>query len=67
MYKLQCEKKCDRGFECLLVEDGTASYFPKFKDCTLAMVRSQGGIVGWSATVTHVISTISKLSDRTDC
>ena len=39
----------DRGFECLLVEDCTASYFPDFKAATLAMVVAQGGIVGWVA------------------
>lgn len=39
----------DRGYDCLLVEDATASYFPAFRDATLAMIRSQGGIVGWTA------------------
>jgi nicotinamidase-related amidase len=39
----------DRGYECLLVEDATASYFPHFKTATLAMLRAQGGIVGWTA------------------
>jgi nicotinamidase-related amidase len=39
----------DRGFECLLVEDATDSYFPEFKAATLAMVRAQGAIVGWTA------------------
>ena len=38
----------DRGFECLLVEDCTASYFPEFKRATIAMVVAQGGIVGWA-------------------
>jgi biuret amidohydrolase len=39
----------DRGYDSLLVEDATASYFPAFKQATLDMVRSQGGIVGWIA------------------
>ncbi|MCX4147936.1 MULTISPECIES: cysteine hydrolase family protein [Paraburkholderia] len=39
----------DRGYDSLLVEDATASYFPAFKQTTLEMVRSQGGIVGWTA------------------
>lgn len=39
----------DRGFDCLLVEDATASYFEAFESATLAMVRAQGGIVGWTA------------------
>ena len=39
----------DRGYECLLVEDATESYFPRFKEATLDMIRAQGGIVGWTA------------------
>lgn len=39
----------DRGFDCLLIEDGTESYFPEFKAATLEMVRAQGAIVGWTA------------------
>jgi nicotinamidase-related amidase len=46
----------DRGYECLLVEDGTESYFPEFKKATLDMVRAQGGIVGWTATTDQVLS-----------
>jgi len=44
----------DRGYDCLLVEDATESYFPQFKAATLAMIAAQGAIVGWhtpSATV----------------
>jgi len=40
----------DRGYECLLVEDGTESYFPEFKQTTVRMIQSQGGIVGWVTT-----------------
>lgn len=39
----------DRGFECLLIEEATESYFPAFKAATLEMIRAQGGIVGWTA------------------
>ena len=39
----------DRGYTCLLVEDGTESYFPGFKAATLAMIAAQGAIVGWHA------------------
>lgn len=46
----------DRGFECLLVEDATESYFPQFKQATLEMIRAQGGIVGWTAPLMTVIS-----------
>jgi nicotinamidase-related amidase len=41
----------DRGYECLLVEEATGSYFPEFKQQTLAMIRAQGGIVGWTASL----------------
>jgi nicotinamidase-related amidase len=37
----------DRGYDCLLVEDATESYFPEFKAATLAMIAAQGAIVGW--------------------
>jgi nicotinamidase-related amidase len=48
----------DRGFECLLVEDATESYFPEFKQATLAMVRAQGGIVGWTASSSTVLTAL---------
>ena len=41
----------DRGFECLLVTDATESYFPEFKESTIAMLTAQGAIVGWAATL----------------
>lgn len=37
----------DRGYECLLIEDATESYFAEFKAATLKMITAQGGIVGW--------------------
>jgi nicotinamidase-related amidase len=44
----------DRGFECLLAEDATESYFPAFKAATLAMITAQGGIVGWTASTAAI-------------
>ncbi|WP_215890169.1 cysteine hydrolase family protein [Acidithiobacillus ferrooxidans] len=41
----------DRGYECLLVEDATDSYFPDFKQATLEMIRAQNAIVGWTASL----------------
>jgi nicotinamidase-related amidase len=38
----------DRGYDCLLVEEATESYFPEFKSATLEMLRAQGAIVGWT-------------------
>jgi biuret amidohydrolase len=39
----------DRGYECLVISDATASYFPHFKQTTLEMIAAQGAIVGWVA------------------
>jgi nicotinamidase-related amidase len=44
----------DRGFECLLAEDATESYFPEFKKAAVDMIRAQGAIVGWTATVEQI-------------
>jgi nicotinamidase-related amidase len=49
----------DRGYECLLVEDATESYFPEFKAATLAMIRAQGGIIGWTATCAEVAAALA--------
>ncbi len=38
----------DRGYDCLLLEDCTESYFPHFKAAALEMIRAQGAIVGWT-------------------
>jgi len=39
----------DRGFECLVLSDCIASYFPEFYEMTLKMIVAQGGILGWVA------------------
>lgn len=39
----------DRGYDCLVVEDAVASYFPEFQRSALEMIRAQGGIFGWTA------------------
>ena len=48
----------DRGYECLLVEDGTESYFPDFKAAALAMIAAQGAIVGWHAPAAAVLAAV---------
>ena len=52
----------DRGYDCLLVEDGTESYFPEFKKATLDMVRAQDGIVGWTANTDTVLAAIDAVA-----
>jgi nicotinamidase-related amidase len=37
----------DRGYDCLVLEDCVASYFPELHTAALAMVKAQGGIFGW--------------------
>src|ERR1700684_3492485 len=37
----------DRGFDCLVLADCTASYSPAFHAPALAMIAAQGGIFGW--------------------
>lgn len=48
----------DRGYEGLLLEDCTESYFPAFKAATLEMIRAQGGIVGWTAPSAALVSAL---------
>lgn len=48
----------DRGYECVLVEDATESYFPAFKQATLDMIRAQGAIVGWTATAAEILAAL---------
>ena len=48
----------DRGYDVLLAEDATESYFPEFKAATIAMVRAQGAIVGWTATTAQIVGAL---------
>lgn len=48
----------DRGYECLLAEDATESYFHEFKAATIAMIRAQGGIVGWTAGTDAIVKAL---------
>jgi nicotinamidase-related amidase len=48
----------DRGFDSILAEDATESYFPAFKAATLEMIRAQGAIVGWTATTDQIVDAL---------
>ncbi len=48
----------DRGYDCLVVADCCASYFPEFHEVGLRMIRAQGGIFGWVADADDVIAAI---------
>jgi nicotinamidase-related amidase len=46
----------DRGFECLVLSDCCASYFPEFHEVALRMIAAQGGIFGWVGTSEDLLS-----------
>jgi nicotinamidase-related amidase len=37
----------DRGYECIVLSDCVASYFPEFYRVGLEMIKAQGAIFGW--------------------
>lgn len=49
----------DRGYDCLLIEDATESYFPAFKAATIEMIIAQGGIVGWVTSSDALLSALT--------
>jgi nicotinamidase-related amidase len=49
----------DRGIECLVLSDCTASYFPEFHAMALRMIAAQGGIFGWVSDSTSVIAALT--------
>lgn len=49
----------DRGIECLVLSDCTASYFPEFHETALRMVAAQGGIFGWVTDSEAVIAALT--------
>jgi nicotinamidase-related amidase len=48
----------DRGYECLVLSDCTGSYFPEFHRAALAMISAQGGIFGWVADSTALLTAL---------
>jgi nicotinamidase-related amidase len=48
----------DRGYDCLLLEDCTESYFPHFKAAAVEMLRAQGAIIGWTATSAQLLTAL---------
>lgn len=60
---VQTTMRCanDRGYDCLLIEDGTDSYFPEFKEVTLRALVAQGGIVGWTCKSDLVLKALASL------
>ena len=48
----------DRGYRCVVLADCCASYFPRFHEIGLAMVKAQGGIFGWVSDSAAAIAAI---------
>jgi len=48
----------DRGYECVVLSDCVASYFPEFKRVGLEMIKAQGGIFGWVSNADHFVAAI---------
>lgn len=61
----------DRGLECLILSDCTASYFPAFHESALAMMTAQNAIVGWAtpsaAFLTSTEPAIASVVDNEEC
>jgi nicotinamidase-related amidase len=52
----------DRGYKCIAVADCCASYFPEFHEIGLKMIAAQGGIFGWVAQSTDILSALTQAS-----
>lgn len=49
----------DRGYECVVLSDGVASYFPEFQRVALEMIKAQGGIFGWVSDSERFLAAVS--------
>jgi nicotinamidase-related amidase len=51
----------DRGYDCVVPADCTASYFPQFHAAALEMIAAQGGILGWVSHSQPLLSALAAL------
>lgn len=49
----------DRGYDCLVLSDCTASYFPVFHAAALKMIAAQSGILGWVSHSDYLLTALS--------
>ena len=49
----------DRGYRCVVLADGCASYFPEFHEMGLKMIKAQGGIFGWVSDSTRILAALA--------
>ncbi|MGW7823911.1 cysteine hydrolase family protein [Streptomyces puniciscabiei] len=50
----------DRGYECAVLEDCVASYFPEFRQVSLEMIKAQGAILGWVSNAERAVERLSR-------
>jgi nicotinamidase-related amidase len=50
----------DRGYRCVVLADGCASYFPEFHEAGLKMIKAQGGIFGWVSSSAAVLAALEQ-------
>jgi biuret amidohydrolase len=48
----------DRGYDCLVLSDCVASYFPEFQQAGLNMIKAQGGIFGWVSDSAKILAAL---------
>lgn len=49
----------DRGYECLIVEDATASYLSHFKRAALEMLADEDAVIGWRSSSAEVLAAMA--------
>src|SRR5579872_579216 len=49
----------DRGYRCVVLADGCASYFPEVHDMGLKMIKAQGAIFGWVSDCAAVLQAMA--------
>jgi nicotinamidase-related amidase len=55
----------DRGYRCVVLADGCASYFPEFHEMGLRMIKAQGGIFGWVSDSAAVLQAMAPETSNT--
>jgi len=55
----------DRGYRCVVLADGCASYFPEFHEMGLKMIKAQGGIFGWVSDSAAVLQAMAPETSNT--
>lgn len=55
----------DRGYDCLVLADCVASYFPEFQRVALEMIKAQGGIFGWVGESADLLAVLAPARETT--